>query len=98
MPMTAYVVFIRERMRDPEAFARYGALAAEARGDHPLTPLAFYGKVETVEGAPADGVVIVAFPDMAAAKAWYDSPAYAAARQERYRAADYRVMFVEGLQ
>jgi uncharacterized protein (DUF1330 family) len=35
---------------------------------------------------------------MAAAKAWYDSPAYAAARQMRHQAADYRVILVEGIE
>jgi len=95
--MTAYVVMIRERMRDEEAFTRYGKLAREARGEHDLTPLAFYGPVETLEGAAVDGAVILSFPDMAAARAWYDSPAYAQARKHRFAGADYRVMLVEGL-
>lgn len=95
--MTAYVVMIRERVRNEEALARYGALAREARGDHDLTPLAFYGAIETLEGPAADGAVILSFPDMAAARAWYDSPAYAKAREHRFAGADYRVLLVEGL-
>ncbi|MEH6410074.1 MAG: DUF1330 domain-containing protein [Hyphomonas sp.] len=95
--MPAYVILIRERMRDEDAMARYAAAAGAARGDHKITPLAFYGAHEVREGADADGVVILSFPDMAAAKAWYDSPEYAAAREHRYQAADYRVIFVEGV-
>lgn len=95
--MTAYVVMIRERLRNEDAFVRYGKRAREARSGHDLTPLAFYGSVETLEGAAAEGVVILSFPDMAAARAWYDSPAYSQAREHRFAGADYRVLLVEGL-
>ncbi len=95
--MAAYVVFIRDRITDPAEFAIYGQKAAAARGDHPLKALAFYGNLETLEGDPADGVVIVEFPDMAAAHAWYDSPAYQEAKVHRLKGADYRVVLVQGL-
>ncbi|KCZ90999.1 DUF1330 domain-containing protein [Hyphomonas jannaschiana] len=51
----------------------------------------------TLEGADADGVVILRFPDMDAAKAWYTSPEYQAARAHRFQAADYRVILVDGV-
>jgi uncharacterized protein (DUF1330 family) len=95
--MTAYVILIREKLRDGEAMARYGEAARSARGDHRITPLAFYGKHEVTEGAAADGVVLLAFPSMAEAKAWYESPEYTAAKAHRFQAADYRVIFVEGV-
>ncbi|MFN7056108.1 DUF1330 domain-containing protein [Hyphomonas sp.] len=95
--MAAYVILIREKLRDDAAMKRYAEAAAAARGDHKITPLAFYGPHETAEGAAADGVVILSFPTMAEAKAWYDSPAYTEARANRYQAADYRVIFVEGV-
>lgn len=95
--MAAYVILIREKLRDGEAMARYAEAAKNARGDHQITPLAFYGKHEVTEGADADGVVILSFPTMAEARAWYDSPAYTEARSHRYQAADYRVIFVEGV-
>jgi uncharacterized protein (DUF1330 family) len=34
---------------------------------------------------------------MEAARAWYNSPAYTAARQHRFKAGDYRVFLTEGL-
>lgn len=95
--MTAYVIMIREKMRDPDAFKVYAKAAAGARGDHGLTPLAFYGDSENWEGAAADGVVILSFPDRASAWAWYESPAYAESRQHRFAGADYRVLVVDGL-
>jgi uncharacterized protein (DUF1330 family) len=34
---------------------------------------------------------------MAAARAWYDSPAYEEARQHRFKGAEYRMLLVEGV-
>ena len=95
--MSAYVILIRDRMHDENEMAKYAAAAKAARGEHEITPLAFYGAHETLEGAEADGVVILRFPDMAAAKAWYSSPEYKAARAHRFQAADYRVILAEGV-
>ncbi|WP_446718995.1 DUF1330 domain-containing protein [Halomonas sp. SH5A2] len=35
---------------------------------------------------------------MAAARAWYESPAYQEARQHRFQGADYRVFIVDGIE
>ncbi len=95
--MTAYIVFTRERMRDEAEFKTYSATAGGTLGGHPAKPIVFYGKSETLEGAPIDGAVIIEFPTMEAAKAWYDSPAYAEIRKHRFAAADYRCFITEGL-
>lgn len=95
--MAAYVIFIRNRITDQAAMDAYSKLAAGARGDHPIKPLAFYGRAEALEGDAVDGIVIIEFPDMASAHAWYDSPAYQEAKQHRLKGADYRVVLVEGL-
>ena len=95
--MTAYVVFTRERLRDADGFGAYSAAAGPTIAGHVATPLAFYGKTETLEGAEVDGVVLIAFPTAAEARAWYDSPAYAAAREQRFKSSDYRVFITDGL-
>lgn len=95
--MSAYAIMIRDKMRDPDLFKAYSKAASQTGKNHPLKPLAFYGAFETLEGAEADGVALIEFPDMAAAKAWYDSPEYQEARANRLVGADYRVIFVEGL-
>ncbi|ROQ24139.1 DUF1330 domain-containing protein [Gallaecimonas pentaromativorans] len=95
--MTAYVIFIKDGVKDPDEMAIYAEKAGAARGDHPLTPLVFYGDITTLEGPEAEGAVVLAFPDMAAARAWYDSPAYTEARAHRFKGADYRVLLVEGV-
>jgi uncharacterized protein (DUF1330 family) len=95
--MTAYIIFTRERMRDPAEFATYGQKAGATLAGHEAKPLVFYGKSETLEGAPIDGAVVVQFPTMDAARAWYDSDAYTEARKHRFAAADYRCFITEGL-
>ncbi|MFT3966446.1 MAG: DUF1330 domain-containing protein [Sphingobium sp.] len=97
--MAAYIVFIRETpVHDPAAMDAYRAAGpgVAASGDWKLKPLAAYGALETLEGEEADGVVLLEFPDMAAARAWYDSPAYSEARTHRLKAAPYRAYLFEG--
>jgi len=95
--MTAYVVFTRENTSDPSELAIYSRTAGAAREDHALTPLAFYGKHEVLEGPPIEGAVILSFPTIAEARAWYDSPTYQAARVHRLKGSDYRVFIIEGV-
>jgi len=95
--MTAYIVFIRERIRDPEPIATYNTLSGPSLAGHKATPLVVYGKHETLEGAPIDGAVILSFPTMEEARAWYDGDGYRNARQHRFKGADYRVFITEGL-
>ena len=95
--MTAYVVFVRDSITDPGEFKQYQAKAGAAREGHAMTPLAFYGKIDTLEGDPVEGAVILSFPTMAEAHAWYDSPVYQEALQHRLKGAKYRLFIVEGL-
>lgn len=95
--MAAYAVFIRECTRDDAELAAYTPKAAASMDGQPMTVLAAYGRQEVLEGPPVEGVVIVEFPSIEAAKTWYDSPAYREAREHRFRGADYRAVIVEGL-
>jgi len=95
--MPAYVIFIKNKTTNQDELNTYGQKAGAARGDHQITPLAFYGPLEVLEGDSAEGVVLLQFADKAAAKAWYDSPAYQEAKQHRLKGADYRVILAEGL-
>jgi uncharacterized protein (DUF1330 family) len=95
--MSAYVVFIRDRIKDPKELELYGQKGANSADGHALKALAVYGAGETWEGPKADGVVILEFPTLQEARNWYHSPVYQAASVHRIRGADYRVMLVEGL-
>jgi uncharacterized protein (DUF1330 family) len=94
--MPCYAIIIREHLRDQEEMNKYSSTNREGQ-QHKMKVLAMYGKHETVEGAENEGCVILEFKDMAAAKAWYDSPGYQKARKHRWLGADYRIFFVEGL-
>lgn len=95
--MPAYIIMTRERTHDSEEMARYGKKAKAAREGHDPQPLAFYGDFDVLEGSSMEGAVVLRFTDMAAARAWYESPAYQEARQHRFLGADYRVFIVDGL-
>ena len=92
----AYVIFMRERTRDAAELKTYSEKAPASLVGQPATLLAAYGRQEMLEGASTEGVVIVRFPSFAAAKAWYDGPAYREARKHRFAGADYRAVLVEG--
>ena len=93
--MPALIVFMRDRVRDKAEFDVYSSLAGATLAGHTVKPHAVYNKCETLEGAPTEGAVILEFPSMEAAKAWYDSPDYRAAREHRFKSADYRVFITE---
>ena len=95
--MAAYAIFIRERARDLKGLDPYNEKAGPSLDGHPVKVLAAYGGHEVLEGADLQGCVILEFPTMEAAKAWYDSPAYREAREIRFKAADYRAFLVQGL-
>lgn len=96
--MTAYVIFIREEpIRDPEAMEAYSRKSRENTPDPKLKPLAIYGALEMLEGKAPDGVVILEFPTVEDAKAWYYSPGYQAAAVHRQKGAEYRGFIVEGM-
>ena len=86
--MSAYVVFLRERTLDAGELDTYA---------NDLTPWAFYDDFEVLEGPTIEGGVILRFPDMQAARAWYHSPAYQAARAHRFKGAEYRVVLLDGI-
>ncbi|MDD4101988.1 MAG: DUF1330 domain-containing protein [Kiritimatiellae bacterium] len=94
--MAAYAVFIKEKTLNETEMATYASLAGGTLAGRPVKLLALYGKQEVWEGAAAEGVVILEFPDMAAARDWYESPAYREAREHRFKGADYRAILVEG--
>jgi uncharacterized protein (DUF1330 family) len=95
--MSVYFVMIREETTDAAALAEYGPRASLAAQHHALKPLAIYGALDQVEGSAIEGAVIIEFPDMAAARAWYDSPAYQAALKFRHAGSTSTAFFIEGV-
>jgi uncharacterized protein (DUF1330 family) len=95
--MPAYVV-VNIRIHDPDLYAEYAR-------DAPGTVAAFGGRylargraVEVREGTwSPERLVILEFPDLDAARAWYDSPAYTELRAIRERASEGELVITEGV-
>jgi uncharacterized protein (DUF1330 family) len=79
-------------------FHTFGIPVSGGVEGHPIKKDVLYGKYEVLEGGEVQGVVILEFPTVADAKAYYDSPRYREAREHRFKAADYRGLIVEGVQ
>jgi uncharacterized protein (DUF1330 family) len=96
--MPAYLINYRETpIRDQDSFAEYQRRNRETDPtEFKITPLVVYGAVHALEGQAPDGVVMLQFPTVEDAKAWYNSPAYQAALPLRLNAAEYRTIIVEG--
>jgi uncharacterized protein (DUF1330 family) len=97
--MPAYVIFVRDTpIRDEAEMAEYQrlAIAGMASGEHKVISRIHPGPAEALEGEAPTGVVMLEFPTMEEARAWYHSPGYQAAAPHRKAATDYRVFLVEG--
>ena len=94
--MSTYFVMLREKTLDPAALEQYGPRAAKAAEGHSLTPLVVYGDMVNLEGEKVEGAVILEFPNLAAAHAWYHSPAYQEAVAFRHTGSKSRAFLVEG--
>jgi uncharacterized protein (DUF1330 family) len=95
--MSAYLIFTREKTLDAQEMAAYSKDVSPTLAGHPVKVLALYGAHEDLEGAATEGTVILEFPSMDAAKAWYDGPAYRKVREHRFKGATYHVILIEGV-
>ena len=94
--MAAYVIS-RVRIDDPDAMAQY-------LDEVPLVVAAYGGEyvVRTADVTPLEGdwshnrVVVLRFPDVKAAQAWYNSPDYAGLRALRQQASEAQIVVVPG--
>jgi len=94
--MPAYgIAFVN--VTDPAKYQEYSKLAGPATAKYGGKFVARGGVASVVEGkAPYNRVVVVEFPSVDAAKQFYASPEYAAAREKRIGAADFNMVIVEG--
>src|SRR5271157_3815201 len=95
--MSAYLIFTRDKTLDERELATYSKEVPATLAGHEVKVLALYGPHEDLEGASTEGSVILEFPSIQAAKAWYDSSPYRQVREHRFKGATYRVTLVEGV-
>lgn len=97
LTMSAYLIITRDQTLDERELATYSKQAAATLTGHEVKVLAFYGSHEDLEGASTEGSVILEFPSVELAKAWYTSSAYREVREHRFKGATYRVTLIEGV-
>jgi uncharacterized protein (DUF1330 family) len=94
--MSAFVV-VDVTVRDPETYERYKALAAQAVEQYGGSYVARGGATHVLEGRwQPKRLVILEFPSVEVARAWWDSPEYAEAKALRQRSASTDMVVVEG--
>jgi len=95
--MPAYVI-VETDVHDPEQYEHYKAASPDAVHSGGGRFVVRGGELAVLEGDwdPAR-LVILEFPDLEAAKRWYDSPEYEQAKQLRENAANLRMVAVQGL-
>ena len=86
----------RLNVTDAEKFAQYAKLASAASAAFGARPLVRGGRFETLEGDERTRNVILEFDSYEAARAYYFSDAYQAAKVAREGAAVAEFVLVEG--
>lgn len=95
--MTAYVIYHAE-VTDPEQYARYREKSTPAVIAAGGEFIVRGGELDLLEGElPLGRTVIVKFPSVEAARAWYDGEDYREARKLREGAVIANAYIVEGL-
>lgn len=94
--MAAYVIYTAD-VTDPDQYELYKAQAAPVVAAHGGSYIVRGGTVDVLEGdSPVGRTVILEFPTMAAARDWYDSEEYQAARALRENAGTASAYIVAG--
>jgi uncharacterized protein (DUF1330 family) len=96
--MAAYAIG-RLDMRNPSWVQEYGPKTAALVAKHGGKYLVRGGSMERLEGSGTlpSLIVVLEFPSMAQAKAWYNDPEYASLIRLRQTGSDLDFILVEGL-
>ncbi|UWQ21168.1 DUF1330 domain-containing protein [Jannaschia sp. W003] len=95
MPKAYWIAHVT--VTDPDPYALYAKGATAAFERFGARVLARGGEVVGLEGESRPRNVVIEFPDMATARACYDSEEYQAARRHREGAGDAQIMLLEGV-
>src|SRR5919202_916058 len=95
--MPAYVIAYARNARDADALAEYRRRNTDVVAAHGGRFLARGGEHVVLEGDPAvDRVVIMEFPDLDAARGWYEGEDYEPLKRIRQGASDTDIVAVAG--
>jgi uncharacterized protein (DUF1330 family) len=94
--MPAYILAEVE-ITNPAGYESYRPLAGASVAQYGGKFVVRGGKAELIEGSKEPArIVVIEFPDTAAAKRWYNSPEYQEALKIRLANSTGRVLLVEG--
>lgn len=82
---------------DPEGIRPYSAAVESTFSPFGGRYVVRGGQVRSLEGEGTKRIIMIAFPSLDQAQAWYDSSAYGAIRPIRHQSAKAKVFIVEGL-
>ena len=95
--MTAFLIS-DVTVRDADAFQTYRTRAAASIVQHGGRYLVRGGEIECLEGTwTPRTIIIVEFPSIEQARAWYGSPEYASALEVRDEALSRNLVLVDGV-
>jgi uncharacterized protein (DUF1330 family) len=95
--MPAYVI-ADVTIEDPERYPDYVRQVPATLEPYGGRFIVRGGALETAEGGwQPQRLVVIEFPSLEQAKAWYESPEYRPARQLRWDTSKARIVFVEGV-
>lgn len=95
--MPAYVIGDVRTAWDAEALGEYRRRNTDAVARHGGRFIVRGGEIELLEGEwDTRRVIVIEFPDMAAARGWYESEDYAPLKTLRQSASDTNIILVEG--
>jgi uncharacterized protein (DUF1330 family) len=95
--MPAYII-VESEVTDPEQYEQYKAASPGAVAAGGGRFIVRGGETVTLEGDwQPKRVVVLEFPDLEAAKRFYESPEYQAAIKLREGAANFKMIAVEGV-
>jgi uncharacterized protein (DUF1330 family) len=95
--MPAYVIGDVRAAWDAEALGEYRRRNTDAVARHGGRFIVRGGEIELLEGEwDTRRIIVIEFPDMAAARGWYESEDYAPLRTLRQSASDTNIIVVEG--
>lgn len=95
MPKAYLIAHIR--VHDPDGFEKFKAMSGPAIAEHGGRVLVRNPAPDHREGGLRGLAIVIEFADMAAARGFYESDAYTAARRVRETAAETDLMLVEGV-
>ena len=92
--MPAYVIG-EAQILNPEAMKPYGPMIVASVKKYGGRYLARGARPEVLEGGPAHNILIIEFENADAARRWYASPEYQAAKAVRQGNSNLRLILVE---